>query len=69
MQRPDRRIHMIPAVFKTRPLVSTIMVIAALLGLAFMIVGLPPVSGICFVVALVCALTIIINAMSEKRHE
>lgn len=40
---------------------------SVILGLAFMLVGLPPVGGICFLVAFICALITVIKTMSEKR--
>lgn len=40
---------------------------SVILGLAFMFVGLPPVGGICFLVAFICALITVIKTMSEKR--
>lgn len=52
-----------------QPLASTVMIIATVIGLIFMAVGLPPAGGVCFIIALVCALTLVIKAVDQKRHE
>ncbi len=52
-----------------KSLLPAVLVASVLLGFIFMLVGLPPFGGICFVVALVVALTILFEAMIEKRAE
>ena len=56
-------------VIKTEPLLSAVLVVSVILGLVFMLVGLPPLGGICFVVALVVALTMVFKVMNEKSDE
>ncbi|SPT54207.1 Uncharacterised protein [Actinomyces bovis] len=54
---------------KARPVELVIMIVSVLLGLVFMVVGLPPVGGVCFLIAFICALTIVVKTVSEKRDE
>lgn len=55
--------------FGDQPVLSITMVLAVVLGLVFMIIGLPAIGGVCLVVAFVCALTVVLKAMAEKYHQ
>ncbi|APT92796.1 hypothetical protein CPHO_07720 [Corynebacterium phocae] len=48
---------------KSRSTNSTVMMAAAMLGLLFMVIGLPPLGGVCFIVAFICALTEVFKAI------
>lgn len=56
-------------IFMSRPSVSAVMVTMAVLGVLLMVAGLPPLGGVCLVIACACALTVVIQAMAGKGGE
>lgn len=48
---------------------SLVMIVALLSGVALWVPGLTMFSGICFVVAFVCALIVVIHSVSCRNHE
>ena len=68
MQHTDDRNSKVRNIVMGRRILSGVMILSIVLGLFFMAIGLTPVGGVCFIVALVCALTTVIEAVTGKHH-